>query len=218
VSAKQGGKDGLLELDDPTALEASEAPGPARPTARPAFDANEIFEDAEFRERMPTITDDDLLEEARQASLPSQAPPGKGGAPPPAMPKEPPPAATAFAMPKEPPPAFGDAHLPPARARMPSVEILAGEEDLDQLHADEQIAILRARLAPLKRVPALARSLAELGLLLEDPKTAYVMGFVDGLLPFETIIDVTGLPELDTLRILDKVAAQGLFVYGKPGR
>lgn len=71
------------------------------------------------------------------------------------------------------------------------------------------IAFYRARLAPMTRVPKLTRSLAELGDLIEDPKSAFVLGFVDGLLPLETIVEVAGLPELETLRILDRAITQG---------
>jgi len=59
----------------------------------------------------------------------------------------------------------------------------------------------------------LAREMKQLGGMLEDPKTAYVLGFVDGILPLETIIEVTGLPELDTLRILDRMVAQSVVVF-----
>jgi hypothetical protein len=214
--ASDAKKPALLDLDDPTELEAS-APPAARPTAPPSMDADDLFEEVEVRERMPTMIDDDALEQARVASMKS-LPPG-GRASPNALPKmsEPEPM-TQLPHGAEPLPKAAGAiagGVPPMRDRAPSVEILAGEEDLDQLGGDEQVTILRARLAPLQRVPALARSLAELGPLLEDPKTAYVLGFVDGVLPLDTIIDVTGLPELETLRVLDKVASQGLFVYGR---
>ena len=72
---------------------------------------------------------------------------------------------------------------------------------------------IRARLAPLSRVPVLTKSLAELGGSIDDPRTAYVLGFVDGVLPLETIIDVTGLPELETLQILDRLVAQGAITF-----
>lgn len=74
-------------------------------------------------------------------------------------------------------------------------------------------AAIRARLAPLARVPALAKPIGELHDVLGDPKTAFVVGFVDGILPLETIIDVTGLPELETLRILDRLIAQAAIVF-----
>jgi hypothetical protein len=99
-----------------------------------------------------------------------------------------------------------------AASRDSTVEIDLGEEELEALGVDEQTAILSERLAPLSRVPRLAQEVGQLGALLADPKTAYVLGFVDGLLPLETIIDVTGLPELDTLRVLERMVAQGVLV------
>jgi hypothetical protein len=103
---------------------------------------------------------------------------------------------------------------PPAQnPRDSAVEIDAGEEDLDALDASAQIAILTDRLAPLNRVPSLAEAMTALGPLLEDPKTAYVLGFVDGILPLETIIEVTGLPELETLRVLDRMVAQAIVIF-----
>jgi hypothetical protein len=171
-------KSDLLDLDDPTELEASLDSGTVpRPTVVPKFDPKKYAEDTEVRGRMPTVTDELALEQARVASLPSDAP-------------------------------------PKARPRADSlVEIDAGEADLDALDEGEQVAILRARLHPIERTPKLARNLTELGELLEDPKTAYVLGFVDGILPLETIIEVTGLPELDTLRVLDRMVAQGIVVF-----
>jgi hypothetical protein len=72
---------------------------------------------------------------------------------------------------------------------------------------------IRARLAPLERVPELAKTIAELGDDLKEPKTAFVLGFIDGVLPLETIIEVTGLPEIETLRILDRLIAQSAIVF-----
>lgn len=72
---------------------------------------------------------------------------------------------------------------------------------------------IRARLAPMSRVPVLAKSLSELGASIEEPRTAYVLGFVDGVLPLETIVEVTGMPELETLQILDRFVAQGAIIF-----
>jgi hypothetical protein len=106
---------------------------------------------------------------------------------------------------------------PAARPRAESlVEIDAGEADLDDLDEGEQVAILRARLHPLTRTPTLARKLTELGELLEDPRTAYVLGFIDGILPLETILEVTGVPELEALRVLDRMISQGIVVFERP--
>ena len=72
---------------------------------------------------------------------------------------------------------------------------------------------IRTRLAPLERVPVLAKSMAQLRDDMKEPKTAFVIGFVDGVLPLETILEVTGLPELDTLQILERLIAQGAIVF-----
>jgi hypothetical protein len=191
-------KTGLLELDDPAeGSEESEAAqsgvGPApSPTIIPAFNPEKYAEESEFRERMPTLTDDSLLEQARLQSLPSNAPPPRR--------------APISTVPS------------PSRAnpRDSSVEIDTGESDFDALGESEQVAILTVGLSPLTRVPMLAMELTELGQLLADPKTAYVLGFVDGLLPLETIIEVTGLPELETLRVLDRMVGQGVVVFKRP--
>lgn len=140
---------------------------------------------SEVRERLVTFTDEDALEEARKMSVPT-------GAPPPRKP---------YITKPEP-------DEPTA-----SVDIDESEFDVDSLPADEQVAILRARLAPLNRVPTLSKRMTELGEIVEDPKTAYVLGFVDGLLPLETIIEVTGLPELETLKILDRLAGQQILMF-----
>lgn len=72
---------------------------------------------------------------------------------------------------------------------------------------------IRARLAPMSRVPILTKSLAELGASIDEPKTAYVLGFVDGVLPLETIVDVVGLPEVETLHVLERFVAQGVITF-----
>ena len=156
------------------------------PTLVPSFDPTQYAKDTEFRAPAVTITDEVALEQARVASMSSTLPTS-----------------------------------PPMRARTPSladdpdatVEIDEGETELDDLGDDQQIAILRARLAPMSRVPTLTKKLPELGDLLHDPKTAYVLGFVDGILPLDTIVDVTGLPELDTLKVLDRMVHNGVVVF-----
>lgn len=171
------------EGDVASGVETKDGP----PTLIPAFDPSKYAEEFEVRDRLPTVTDEVALEQARLASLPSR-PPGRG-------------------LSTKPPAALDDEPW--------SVEIDAEEADLEALDPDAQIALLRARLAPLGRVAALARPLTELGPVLQDPKTAYVLGFVDGILPLETVLDVAGLPELDTLRILDHMIDQGVVLFRK---
>lgn len=109
-----------------------------------------------------------------------------------------------------------DSKPPPPRPSAPDGDIQVGVQyaDVEVLKADEQLAFLRARLAPMTRVPSLLRKLTELGPMIEDPKTAYVLGFVDGCLPLETIVEVAGLPELDTLRVLDRALDSHLLIFG----
>ena len=106
-----------------------------------------------------------------------------------------------------------DSTPPRARASAPEIELAVRYSDVEALREEEQLAFLRARLAPMTRIPTLTRNITELGPLIEDPKTAYILGFIDGLLPLETIVEVAGLPELDTLRILDRAVEQYVITF-----
>ena len=117
---------------------------------------------------------------------------------------------------------YAQDNVPPARER---VSTLSDEDATEQARiasvlidstpprpffvTSEDAGAIRARLAPLSRVPSLTKSIAELGSSVDDPKSAYVLGFVDGVLPLETIVDVTGLPEVETLQILERLIVQG---------
>lgn len=106
-----------------------------------------------------------------------------------------------------------DSRPPAARASAPDIQLAVTYGEVEALEPDEQLAFLRARLAPMTRVPTLARKITELGPVIEDPKTAYILGFVDGLLPLETIVEVAGLPEIDALRILERAIDQHAVVF-----
>jgi hypothetical protein len=108
-----------------------------------------------------------------------------------------------------------DSTPPRGLASVPDVELAVRYSEVEALGDEEQLAFLRARLAPMTRVPALTRKITELGPLIEDPKTAYILGFIDGLLPLETIVEVAGLPEIDTLRILDRAVDQYVITFRK---
>jgi hypothetical protein len=94
------------------------------------------------------------------------------------------------------------------QARLASVLI-----DSTPPSAPDPAQAIRARLEPLSRVPELVKSITELGDDMREPKTAFVLGFIDGLLPLETIVEVTGLPEIETLQILDRLIAQGAIAF-----
>lgn len=108
-----------------------------------------------------------------------------------------------------------DSSPPGPRKSMPEVEIAVRYAEVEALDPDEQLAFLRARLAPMTRAPRLTRSMPELGPVIEDPKTAYMLGFVDGILPLETIVEVAGLPEIEALRILERALDQHIITFTK---
>jgi hypothetical protein len=175
-------------------LELDETQVEERATVIPSFDPQRLADESELRARMPTISNEDLLEAARLATL-KTAPPVRGAV-----------SGTVTA-----PPTGGAVTAPPASTvTAPPAGDLDALESMDE---GEQIAFFVKRLSPTARVPELARPVAQLGSSISDPKTAYVAGFVDGVLPLETIVDVTGLPQLEPLRILDKMVSQGIIVF-----
>jgi hypothetical protein len=158
----------------------------ARDTVKPAFDVEEYAESVTGRERLSTIVDAEATEEARLASVLMDS------------------------TPPEPPTRRIDLDLD-----APEVEVLLSDDEViaEELEGEEEIAFLRARLAPMTRVPTLVRPITELGSVIEDPKTAYMLGFVDGLLPLDTLVEVAGLPEVEALRILDRAVDQYVLTF-----
>lgn len=106
-----------------------------------------------------------------------------------------------------------DSNPPHSRASVPEIEIAVNYSEVESLEDEEQLAFLRARLAPMTRIPRLTRAITELGPVIQDPKTAYILSFIDGLLPLETIVEVAGLPEIDALRILDRALDQHVITF-----
>lgn len=190
-----------------------------RETIVPRY-AEDVFLDEheyeeELREKQPTLTDAETLEAARRRSMAS-APPSSRGAPRSTRTYRPP------MLGSWAPPSRGSGR--PGSFTLESdapdsqIELDAGEEDLDDLSDDEQEAILRARLAPLDRVPMLTAPLSEMGEFMEDANAAYVLGFVDSILPLETILEVAGLPDLAALRVFDRLVSLGLVTFRTPLR
>jgi hypothetical protein len=68
-----------------------------------------------------------------------------------------------------------------------------------------------ARIGPLDRVPTVAVARDQLRWLSIDHKAGFVLSLVDGVSSLEMIIDVSGMPELDTLRILSELAQQRII-------
>ena len=68
-----------------------------------------------------------------------------------------------------------------------------------------------ARIGPLDRVPVVMVPRDQLRWLSIDHKAGFVLSLVDGVSSLEMIIDVSGMPELDTLRILSELAQQRII-------
>ncbi len=67
------------------------------------------------------------------------------------------------------------------------------------------------RIGPLERVPVVMVPRDQLRWLSIDHRAGFVLSLVDGVSSLEMIIDVSGMPELDTLRILSELAQQRII-------
>jgi hypothetical protein len=67
------------------------------------------------------------------------------------------------------------------------------------------------RIGPLDRVPVVMIARDQLRWLSIDHKAGFVLSLVDGVSTLEMIIDVSGMAELDTLRILSELAQQRII-------
>lgn len=117
--------------------------------------------------------------------MPSIAPPPRFSShPPPAivMTRPPPPLAS-----RPPPPAATPSFRPPPPAAAPSVPPQETEESL------------LSRIGPVTSVPVLVADVTKVNL---DPRAAFVLRFLDGMSSIDDILDASGLPRVEALRIL----------------
>lgn len=95
--------------------------------------------------------------------------------------------------------------------------ILAGSPDDPEAQACAESCrrVLRqmyaTRIGPLDRVPVVMVPRDQLRWLSIDHKAGFVLSLVDGVSNLEMIIDVSGMPELETLRILSELAQQRII-------
>jgi hypothetical protein len=68
-----------------------------------------------------------------------------------------------------------------------------------------------ARIGPLERTPRLLLRNDALKSLTLDHRTAFVVSHVDAATSYESLLDVSGLPPFETLRILDRLLALGVI-------
>jgi hypothetical protein len=70
-----------------------------------------------------------------------------------------------------------------------------------------------ARIGPLERVPVVMVPRDQLRWLSIDHRAGFVLSLVDGVSTLEMILDVSGMPELDALRILSDLAQQRVISF-----
>ena len=70
-----------------------------------------------------------------------------------------------------------------------------------------------ARVGPLERVPTVAVARDQLRWLSIDHRAGFVLSLIDGVSSVEMILDVSGMPELDALRILSELAQQRIISF-----
>lgn len=70
-----------------------------------------------------------------------------------------------------------------------------------------------ARIGPLDRVPMVMVARDQLRWLSIDHRAGFVLSLVDGVSSLEMILDVSGMPELDALRILAELAQERIISF-----
>jgi hypothetical protein len=67
------------------------------------------------------------------------------------------------------------------------------------------------RLGSLAKIPALGVSPQEITSLALDSRSAFILGLVDGMSTIDMVLDMSGIPRLDTLRVLLELVQQGVL-------
>lgn len=70
-----------------------------------------------------------------------------------------------------------------------------------------------ARIGPLDRVPVVMVARDQLRWLTIDHRAGFVLSLVDGVSSVEMILDVSGMPEFDALRIVAELAQQRIVTF-----
>ncbi|MDB4940736.1 MAG: hypothetical protein JWP97_270 [Labilithrix sp.] len=70
-----------------------------------------------------------------------------------------------------------------------------------------------ARVGPLDKVPMVMVARDQMRWLSIDHRAGFVLSLVDGVSTLEMILDVSGMPELDALRILSELAQQRIISF-----
>ena len=70
-----------------------------------------------------------------------------------------------------------------------------------------------ARIGPFERVPIVVVPRAQMRWLSMDHRAGFVLSLVDGSSTIDMILDVSGMPRLDALRILDELVQQKIVAF-----
>ena len=70
-----------------------------------------------------------------------------------------------------------------------------------------------ARIGPLDRVPIVVVPRDQLRWLSIDHRAGFVLSLVDGVSSLEMVLDVSGMPLLDVLRILYELVQQRVIAF-----
>lgn len=70
-----------------------------------------------------------------------------------------------------------------------------------------------ARIGPMERVPIVMVPRDQLRWLSIDHRAGFVLSLIDGVSSLEMLLDVSGMPELDALRILSDLAQQRIISF-----
>jgi hypothetical protein len=73
---------------------------------------------------------------------------------------------------------------------------------------------LLALIGPLEQVPSLAIAPARLTELRVDHRAGFLLAQVDGSLTLETLIDISGMPKLEVLRLIYTLVEDGVLNLG----
>jgi hypothetical protein len=65
-----------------------------------------------------------------------------------------------------------------------------------------------AKLAPLNRSPVVVVPRSQMRWLSIDHRAGFVLSLIDGSVSVETVLDLSGMPRLDALRILHELVQQ----------
>jgi hypothetical protein len=78
-------------------------------------------------------------------------------------------------------------------------------------HRDLLYRIYEGHIGEMTQVPLLAVPIHQISAERLDHRTGFLLSRIDGMLSFEDILDVAGMPRLDAYRILSNLLRRGFI-------